>query len=148
MNLDNFSAPMLVVAVALTGADGRILMQQRHFAAEHGGLWEFPGGKVEPGEAPEHAAARELAEELGVAIDPADLHPVGFASGESTGKSGAPRSLVILLYACAEWQGTPQALDAEAIASHASGSISGLQMPPLDYPLAEALCSFLARQAI
>lgn len=139
---------MLVVAVALIGEGGRILMQQRRFAAEHGGLWEFPGGKVEPGETPEHAAARELAEELGVAIDPVALRPVGFASGESTGKGGAPRPLVILLYACAEWQGTPQAFDAQAIAWHAPQSLSGLQMPPLDYPLAEALCSFLHRQAI
>lgn len=139
---------MLVVAVALTGADGRILMQQRHFAAEHGGLWEFPGGKVEPGETPEHAAARELAEELGVGIEPAALRPVGFASGESAGKDGAPRSLVILLYACSEWQNTPQPLDAEAIAWHAPEAIRDLDMPPLDYPLAEALCGFLARQTI
>ena len=64
--LQRFSTPLLVVAVALLGGEGRILMQRRRIGAEHGGLWEFPGGKVEPGESLESAALRELDEELGL----------------------------------------------------------------------------------
>ena len=139
---------MLVVAVALRDAAGRILMQQRSFRAEHGGLWEFPGGKVEPGESPELAAVRELEEELAVRIEPEALVPVGFASGSTGGGKGPSRPLVILLYECSCWHGEPQPHEAEAIAWHACGAIHGLSMPPLDYPLAEALCSFLARKTI
>jgi 8-oxo-dGTP diphosphatase len=138
---------MLVTAVALIGPDGAILMQRRHFSAVHGGLWEFPGGKVEPGETPEFAAVRELEEELGIAIDADGLEPVGFASGFTAGADeggkGARRPLVILLYASRAWQGTPQVKEAEAIAWHAPGAIAQLAMPPLDYPLAEALCRHL-----
>lgn len=139
---------MLVVAVALEGADGRILMQQRYFSAVHGGLWEFPGGKVEAGETPEIAAGRELEEELAVRIEPAALVPVGFASGMTAGAGDAQRPLVILLYACNAWQGMPHAREAEAIAWHAPDAIRELRMPPLDYPLADALCGFLSRKAI
>ncbi|CDO34235.1 MULTISPECIES: (deoxy)nucleoside triphosphate pyrophosphohydrolase [Novosphingobium] len=139
---------MLVVAVALRAADDRILMQQRNFSAVHGGLWEFPGGKVEDGESPEMAAVRELEEELAVRIEPDALVPVGFASGSTAGGKGPSRPLVILLYACSRWQGEPHPHEAEAIAWHACGAIHGLSMPPLDYPLAEALCSFLARKTI
>lgn len=148
MDLENSFTPMLVAAVALEGADGRILMQQRYFSAEHGGLWEFPGGKVEAGETPELAAVRELEEELTVRIEPSALKPVGFASGMTAGAGDARRPLVILLYACSVWQGTPHAREAEAIAWHVPAAIRELQMPPLDYPLADALCSFLAREAI
>lgn len=144
MSLEKSFTPMLVVAVALRKADGRILMQQRHLSAEHGGLWEFPGGKVEAAETPEAAAVRELEEELAVRIDQAALEPVGFASGMTAGG----RPLVILLYACSAWQGAPHVREAEAIAWHAPGGIGELKMPPLDYPLADALCSFLAREAI
>lgn len=129
--------------MALVGAEGSILMQKRHFAAVHGGLWEFPGGKVEPGETPEFAAVRELEEELGVWIAPAALEPVGFASGFTAAspdkRKGLRRSLVILLYAGRAWQGIPHAREAETIAWHAAEAIAGLAMPPLDYPLAEAL---------
>ena len=141
--------PLLVVAVALVGADGCVLMQQRRFPAVHGGLWEFPGGKLEPGERPEEAAVRELEEELGVHIDAAALEPVGFASGltaaSSEGAAGPhpQRPLVILLYACREWAGKATVREAEAIAWHAPGAIALLEMPPLDYPLAEALHRYL-----
>lgn len=148
MNLEKSFTPMLVVAVALADADGRILMQQRNLSAVHGGLWEFPGGKVEAGESPETAAARELYEELAVRIEPASLMPVGFASGMTEGGSGARRSLVILLYACTAWDGVPHAREHEAIAWHAPETIHRLSMPPLDYPLADALCGFLGRRTI
>ncbi|MCJ2179632.1 (deoxy)nucleoside triphosphate pyrophosphohydrolase [Novosphingobium sp. 2580] len=122
-------------------------MQQRRFAAVHGGLWEFPGGKVEPGETPENAAIRELHEELGVRIDPSALCAVGFASGltvpSQKSVQQAKRPLVILLYACRTWQGVPRAHDAEALAWHRPDAIASLDMPPLDYPLAEALMRYL-----
>jgi 8-oxo-dGTP diphosphatase len=127
-----------------------VLMAQRPHAATHGGLWEFPGGKVEPGETPEGAAVRELAEELGVAIDPGALIPVGFASGPGSmppeGRGG--RAIVILLYACRNWQGEPQAHEAEALGWYAPDAVHTLAMPPLDYPLAKKLCTFLEAEAI
>nr|WP_086492835.1 (deoxy)nucleoside triphosphate pyrophosphohydrolase [Novosphingobium panipatense] len=125
-------------------------MQQRPLAAMHGGLWEFPGGKVEPGETPEHAAVRELEEELGVKVSPSSLLSVGFASGPGvTSQAGqGARDIVILLYACAHWQGEPQAHEAEALGWYATEAIPQLEMPPLDYPLAAALSTFLRKKAI
>ena len=130
-----------VVAVALIGADGRVLMQRRRLSRAHGGLWEFPGGKVEGGESPEQAAVREMAEELAVVIAPAALIPVGFASDPA--QPSAPRQPhLILLYLCRQWDGDPQCLDAEAIAWVAPGALQDLTMPPLDYPLAAALVRY------
>jgi 8-oxo-dGTP diphosphatase len=126
---------MIVAAVALIDAEGRVLLQRRRADRGHGGLWEFPGGKLEPGEGPEAAAMREMAEELGVAIAPAALDPVGFASGARADGGG----IVILLYACRTWRGEPRCLDAEAIGWFEPAAVPGLAMPPLDYPLAAAL---------
>lgn len=135
-NLENLLTPMLVVAAALE-RDGRILLQQRAFSTMHGGLWEFPGGKVEAGETPEAALARELAEELGTRVGTNHLVPVTFASG-STANAPA-RSLVILLYRAAAFDGEPQCLEGEAIGWFRPEEIAALPMPPLDYPLAAAL---------
>lgn len=127
-----------VVAVALIAHDGRILMQRRKIAGAFGGLWEFPGGKVEPGESPESALLREIEEELGVALDTRELQPLMFASDPAL--PPAPRQPhVILLYICRGWQGEPRCLDADAIAWIAPGALMALAMPPLDMPLAEAL---------
>jgi 8-oxo-dGTP diphosphatase len=122
---------------------GRVLMQQRSAGGVHGGLWEFPGGKLELGESPEQAAARELQEELGIVIDPADLMPIGFASGQTAG-SGATRPLVILLYACRRWSGSPAPNAAAQLAWCDLKDVPALAMPPLDYPLADALQRVLA----
>lgn len=142
-NLPTPLPPMLVVAVALIDKQGRVLMQQRDFAAAHGGLWEFPGGKVDPGESPEDAAVRELAEELGIVLTVDALEPVTFASGLTVaaeqGGKGPVRPLVILLYACRIWNGTPKALEAADLAWTAPQKIADLSMPPLDYPLARGL---------
>jgi len=137
------ASPLWVVAVALLDADGRVLMQQRLADAAHGGLWEFPGGKLEPGESPEHAAVRELEEELGVTLDPADCEPVSFAPGVT---QAGMRPLVILLFACRRWAGTPIPQAAAQIAWCEPGRLAELAMPPLDYPLGRALERFLLRR--
>jgi 8-oxo-dGTP diphosphatase len=158
--LEKIPTPMLVVAAALVGRTGDVLMQQRRFEGVHGGLWEFPGGKVEPGEDPEEALVRELAEELGITLSREVLEPIGFASGRTAapegGGKGPARPLVILLYACREWTGTAGALEAAAIDWLRPEAIEDLAMPPLDYPLARALVrhlsgpesKFLSREAI
>jgi 8-oxo-dGTP diphosphatase len=122
-----------VVAVALLDGTGRVLMQQRRYGAHHGGLWEFPGGKVEAGESLTESLRREVAEELGLVLDPAELEPLSFASS-------AAQPHVILLYTCRNWTGTPACLDGEAIAWFALEQLETLAMPPLDVPLARALC--------
>jgi 8-oxo-dGTP diphosphatase len=136
--LQNFSTPVLVVAVALIAADGRILLQRRRIGGEHGGLWEFPGGKVEPGEVPESAALREIEEELGVVLDRAGLAPLSFAS-DPVVPPPPRRPHVILLYTCRAWQGEVECRDGEEIGWFEADEIGGLAMPPLDYPLAAAL---------
>lgn len=139
---------MLVVAVALIGRSGDVLMQQRRFSGVHGGLWEFPGGKVEPGEDPEDAVVRELREELGITLPRSELEAVSFASGSTAppeqGGKGPARPLVILLYACRVWTGEPIALEAAQIAWMRPEAIGDLAMPPLDYPLARALSRHLS----
>lgn len=132
---------VLVVAAALVASDGRVCLQRRPEGKAHGGLWEFPGGKVEPGESPEAALVRELAEELGITLDPASLVPCGFAAGPGAGEG---QGLVILLYACRCWQGTPDALEGGAVAWFAPTALDRQPMPPLDYTLARQLCNLVA----
>jgi 8-oxo-dGTP diphosphatase len=127
-----------VVAVALVDASGRVLMQQRRIGGEHGGLWEFPGGKVEPRESLEESLCREILEELGVTLSGDALEPLSFASD-------AAQPYVILFYTCREWEGEPQCLDGEAISWFTIEQIAALAMPPLDVPLARALKEHLAR---
>jgi 8-oxo-dGTP diphosphatase len=127
-----------VVAVALIAPDGRVLMQRRREDRPFAGLWEFPGGKVEPGESLESALVREAGEELGIGLDPAALEPLSFASDSRL--PPAPRQPhVILLYTCRSWSGEPRCLDAAALGWFAPPDLRQLPMPPLDVPLAEAL---------
>jgi 8-oxo-dGTP diphosphatase len=125
---------MLVVAAALVDGAGRVLVQQRPPGKALAGLWEFPGGKVEPGETPEAALARELDEELGIGVNAAALQPLTFAS-----EPLAERHLLLLLYVCRAWTGVPQALDATALAWHAPADLRALAMPPADLPFIAAL---------
>lgn len=122
-----------VVAIALIDAKGRVLLQKRRAGGRHGGLWEFPGGKVEPGETPESALVREIAEELGIVVALADLR----AEGEEA-EEPAPHSdrtcLVLKLYRCARWSGEPRCLDAEAIGWFTPAEAAILAVPPLDLP--------------
>lgn len=121
---------LFVVAVALIDGDGRVLVQQRPVDKSMGGLWEFPGGKVEPGEAPEMALIRELREELAIDVERACLAPACFAS-EPLGD----KHLVLLLYICRKWRGIVQPLEAPAIKWVAPVQLHGLEMPPADRPL-------------
>ncbi|WP_010187005.1 (deoxy)nucleoside triphosphate pyrophosphohydrolase [Sphingomonas sp. PAMC 26605] len=125
---------MLVVAAALIARDGRVLVQRRPAGKALAGLWEFPGGKVEPGETPEAATARELAEELGIQVAEDDLTPLTFASAPLVN-----RHLLLLLYVCRNWAGVPAPLDATALAWHAPGALRDLAMPPADQPFIAAL---------
>lgn len=119
-----------VVAVALIDREGRVLVQKRPVGKMMAGLWEFPGGKVEPDETPEAALIRELAEELGIVVNPAQLEPAAFASEPLAG-----RHLLLLLYICRAWHGTPRALHAEELLWCLPEALHDLDMPPADLPL-------------
>lgn len=135
-----------VVAGALIDGEGRVLLHRRAPGKHHELLWEFPGGKVEAGEAVCDALLREIDEELGVKLDSAALAPVSFAQG-----AGQPH--LILLYACLGWQGVPHALEWPVEASgeglgwfdtaQVAAMAQGGEMPPLDVPLAYALMRWL-----
>lgn len=125
-----------VVALALRGADGRWLVHRRPLEKHHGGLWEFPGGKVERGELPDCALEREIREELGIAIRRDRLQPVSFA--QSAPHENSP-GIVILLYQTDHWTGEPCALEGGEIAWLTREEIAQLPKPPLDVALCEAL---------
>ncbi|KQM98139.1 MULTISPECIES: (deoxy)nucleoside triphosphate pyrophosphohydrolase [unclassified Sphingomonas] len=121
---------LFVTAAAMVDRDGRVLVQQRPPGTHMAGLWEFPGGKVEPGETPEAALVRELHEELGIVVDHSCLAPAAFAS-EPLGE----RHLLLLLYALRKWTGIPQALQATALKWVRPVELHALAMPPADRPL-------------
>ncbi|MBU0824837.1 MAG: (deoxy)nucleoside triphosphate pyrophosphohydrolase [Alphaproteobacteria bacterium] len=121
---------LVVVAAALVDRDGRLLVQQRPEGLSMAGLWEFPGGKVEPGETPEQALIRELAEELGIDVEQACLAPACFASDML-----GDRHLLLLLYVCRKWRGTAIAHHASALRWVRPVELHGLAMPPADKPL-------------
>ena len=123
-------ALLMVVAAALVDGDGRVLVQQRPPGKPMAGLWEFPGGKVDPGELPEAALCRELEEELGIGVERACLAPACFAS-ETLGD----RHLLLLLYALRKWSGVPQAYHATALKWVRPLELHRLEMPPADKPL-------------
>ena len=127
---------LLVVAAALIDARGCVLVAERPQGKDFAGLWEFPGGKVEPGETPEAALARELHEELGIGIDAALCAPITFAS-----EPRGARRLVLLLYRVRHWRGEAQPLDAAAIRWVDIAALSDLPMPPADRWFAEVLAA-------
>ena len=129
---------LLVVACALVDVDRRVLIAQRPPGKAMAGLWEFPGGKVEPGETPEAALIRELEEELGVSTQTACLAPVSFAS-----HSYENFHLLMPLYACRKWQGQPQPKEHTALKWVRPNSLRDYPMPPADEPLIAALCDLL-----
>lgn len=129
---------LLVVACALVDVDRRVLIAQRPEGKAMAGLWEFPGGKIEPGETPEAALIRELEEELGIAAQSACLAPVSFAS-----HSYKKFHLLMPLYVCRKWQGAPEPREHIALKWVRPQALGGYAMPPADAPLIAALCDLL-----
>ena len=129
---------MLVAAVALVDADGRVLLAERPAGKSMAGLWEFPGGKVNAGETPEAALVRELAEELGIDVTTSCLAPFTFAS-----YSYPDFHLLMPLYVCRKWSGIPVAREGQRLAWVRPARLADYPMPPADLPLVALLRDFL-----
>ena len=129
---------LLVAAVALIDADGRVLLAQRPEGKSLAGLWEFPGGKVEPGESPEACLIRELKEELGIDTWKSCLAPLTFAS-----HSYADFHLLMPLFACRRWQGTARGREGQALKWVRPRELRDYPMPPADAPLVPILRDWL-----
>ena len=121
---------VLVVAVALIDVDGRVLIAKRPEGKKLAGLWEFPGGKVEPGERPEQALIRELKEELDIDVKESCLAPFVFAS-----HAYDSFHLLMPLYLCRRWEGVVAAREHDALAWVTPNKLSDYPMPPADEPL-------------
>ena len=133
------SRSCLVAAVALIDADGRVLLAERPAGKHLAGMWEFPGGKVQPGETPEAALIRELAEELGIDVHESCLAPFTFAS-----HAYPDFHLLMPLYVCRKWSGIVTAARGPAAQMGAPGAVSAtIQMPPADKPLVAMLRDLL-----
>jgi 8-oxo-dGTP diphosphatase len=129
---------ILVVAAALVDSDGRVLIAQRPEGKQLAGLWEFPGGKVEPGETPEIALIRELEEELGIEVKQACLAPFVFAS-----HTYETFHLLMPLYLIRRWEGEPEAKEHAALKWVRPNDMGQYPMPPADDPLAAWLRDFI-----
>ena len=131
---------ILVAAVALIDRDSRVLIAQRPEGKAMAGLWEFPGGKIEPGETPEAALIRELREELGIDTWESCLAPLSFAS-----HAYDDFHLLMPLFACRKWQGTPQAHEHSSLRWVRPRDLASWPMPPADIPLLAVLRDWLYR---
>ena len=129
---------LLVAAVALVDVDGRVLLQQRPAGKEMAGLWEFPGGKLQPGESPEAALLRELREELGIDTSESCLAPIGFASHRY-----AKFHLLMPLFVCRVWRGQPVAHEGQTLDWVKPARLGDYPMPPADLPLVPLLLDLL-----
>ena len=129
---------LLVAACALVDADGRVLIAQRPQGKQLAGLWEFPGGKLEPGESPEEALVRELREELGIETKVACLAPLTFAS-----HSYDDFHLLMPLYVCRRFSGIPEPREAQALKWVRPNRMRDYPMPPADAPLIPFLIDLL-----
>jgi 8-oxo-dGTP diphosphatase len=125
---------LLVVAVALIDADGRVLLASRPAGKEMEGLWEFPGGKIKDLETPEMALCRELREELNIETSPTCLYPLTFAS-----HAYEAFHLLMPLYMCRVWRGTPEPKEGQKLAWARLDQLHEFEMPPADVPLVAAL---------
>ncbi|WP_435417812.1 (deoxy)nucleoside triphosphate pyrophosphohydrolase [Parerythrobacter aurantius] len=132
---------MLVVAAVLVDGEGRWLLHRRPPDKEHGGLWEFPGGKVEQGEMPTEAIVREMAEETGIDLSRADLDPVGFATSN---RRDTRRPIVILLYKVTQWEGDLVSLEGGILEWFEPDAVNALSKPPLDTELVRQLARISA----
>ena len=129
---------LLVVAVALVDSDGRVLVSQRPQGKSLAGLWEFPGGKVEPGERPEDALIRELREELAIEVAEPCLAPLTFAS-----HAYPDMHLLMPLYVCRRWEGFARSNEGQPLRWLKPRELRDIPMPPADEPLVPALIDLL-----
>ncbi|MEZ5840080.1 MAG: 8-oxo-dGTP diphosphatase MutT [Hyphomicrobiales bacterium] len=129
---------LLVAACALVDADGRVLITQRPEGKQLAGLWEFPGGKVEPGERPETTLIRELDEELGITVKEPCLAPLTFAS-----HAYDDFHLLMPLWVCRRWEGTVSGREGQAIKWVRVTRLRDYPMPPADEPLIPHLVDLL-----
>ena len=132
------SALLLVAACALVDADGRVLLAQRPEGKSMAGLWEFPGGKVEPGETPEQTLIRELEEELGIVTKAACLAPLTFAS-----HAYESFHLLMPLFVCRRFEGAAHGREGQALKWVRPRDLRNFPMPPADEPLIPVLVDLL-----
>ncbi|MBX9453724.1 8-oxo-dGTP diphosphatase MutT [Neoaquamicrobium sediminum] len=129
---------LLVAACALVDGDGRVLIAQRPEGKQLAGMWEFPGGKVEPGETPEETVVRELREELAIETKVACLAPLTFAS-----HAYESFNLLMPLFVCRRYWGIPQAQEGQALKWVRPNKLRDYPMPPADEPLIPFLIDLL-----
>lgn len=129
---------LLVVACALVDEDGRVLIAKRPEGRSMAGLWEFPGGKLKPGERPEEALIRELGEELGIDVSESCLAPLTFAS-----HTYEAFHLLMPLYVCRRWEGDVEAREGQELAWVRPNKLADFPMPPADDPLRAMLRDLL-----
>ncbi len=129
---------LLVVAAALIDADKRVLIAQRPEGKQLAGLWEFPGGKLDPGERPEQALARELREELNIDACVSCMQPLTFAS-----HSYDDFHLLMPLYVCRRWDGLVTPTEGQAVKWVRPRDLRNYPMPPADAPLISPLVDLL-----
>ena len=130
--------PLIEVSAGLIFRAGQLLITQRPARGHLAGLWEFPGGKVEPGESADAALKRELHEELGISVKEACLAPLTFASF-----AYPDFHLLMPLYVCRRWEGIVVAHEHQALAWVRPGKLRDYPMPPADEPLIPALIDLL-----
>ena len=129
---------VLVSAVVLVDADGRVLLAQRPDGKSMAGLWEFPGGKVEAGETPEAALIRELGEELAIDTAESCLAPLSFVS-----HAYDDFHLLMLVYVCRKWKGIPQPVEGGELTWAWATQLRDYDMPPADLPLTAVIQDLL-----
>lgn len=135
---------VLVSAIALIDSDGRVLLAQRPDGKSMAGLWEFPGGKIEPNETPEEALIRELDEELGINTSASCLAPISFTSHTYTAsKTNSAFHLLMLLYICRRWKGRPQPIEGGTLKWVHARQLRDYPMPAADIQLISALQDLL-----
>jgi 8-oxo-dGTP diphosphatase len=127
---------VLVVAAALFDVKGHVMLAQRPEGKSMSGLWEFPGGKIEKGEAPEKALIRELEEELKIKVNQTALKPLNFVSFDYP-----DFHLLMVLYACHEWEGDPYPVEGQKLSWVEPANLHTYDAPAADIPLFEYLAA-------